>query len=107
MKATERPGAAQVTATPRSVTALRQMNLPSLQDVLEAPSGAEQRRSLCQPATSERPSSQETPVTRTSPPDELPSQTLALTPIGASGPGVVEVEADGAVVSLVLVIPSE
>ena len=39
MKATERPGAAQVTATPRSVTAPRQMNLPTLHDVREAPFG--------------------------------------------------------------------
>ena len=88
MKATERPGAAQVTATPRSVTAPRQMNLPSLQDVREAPSGAEQSPFLYQPATSERPSSQETPVTRTSPLEPAASQLLALTPIGASCPGV-------------------
>jgi hypothetical protein len=107
MKATERPGAAQVTATPLSVTAPRQMNLPSRQDVREAPSGAEQSPFLCQPATSERPSSQETPVTRTSPVEPVPSQPFALTPIGASCPGVVEVEAGGAVVSPEPVVSSE
>src|SRR6476469_3880454 len=104
MKATERPGAAQVTATPRSVTAPRQMNPPTLQDIREAPSGAEQPVFLCQPATSERPNSQETPVTRTSPLEPVASQLLALTPTGASCPGVVEV---GAVVSLAPVVSSE
>lgn len=107
MKATERPGAAQVTATPRSVTAPRQMNLPSLQDPREAFLGAEQSLFLCQPATSERPSSQETPVTRTSPLEPLPSQSFALTPIGASPAGVVEGEAGGTVISLAPVVSSE
>ena len=107
MKATERPGAAHVTATPRPVIAPRQMNLPSLQDVREAPFGAEHSPFSCQPATSVRPRSQETPVTRTSPLEPLPSQALALTPSGASCPGVVEVEAGGAVGSLAPVVSSE
>ncbi len=83
MKATERPGAAQVTATPRSVTALRQMNPPTLQDIREALAGNEQSPFFCQPVTSERPSSQETPVTRTSPPEPMTSQLVDRTPTGA------------------------
>src|SRR3954470_22122675 len=106
MKATERPGAAQVTATPRSVTSPRQTNLPSLQNIREAFSGAVQLPFLCQPETSERPSSQETPVTRTPPLEPVAPQPLALTPIGPL-PGVVEVEACGAVVSPVPVSSEE
>jgi hypothetical protein len=106
MKATERPGAAQVTATPRSVTAPRQTNVPSLQNIREAFSGAVQSPFSCQPETSERPSSQETPVTRT-PLLEPPSQALALTPTGASCPGAVEVEAGGAALSPALVSSEE
>src|SRR4051794_36997110 len=83
------------------------MNLPSLQDIREASVGFEQALFLYQPATSERPSSQEAPVTRTWPVDPPPPQPFARAPTGASCPGVVEVEARGAVVSLAPVVSSE
>jgi hypothetical protein len=102
MKATERPGPAQVTAMPRAVTAPRQVNLPSLQEVRDAPGGDAQALFLYQPATSSRPSSQETPVTRISPPEVGPSpQRSARAPCGASGDFEVDAGGPAGVVSLV------
>jgi hypothetical protein len=81
-KEIERPGAAQVTAMPRSVTAPRQVSPPNLQEVREAPAGAEQLLVRPQAAATVRPEAQGSPVTRT-PPEaaaETPGQLFALTP---------------------------
>jgi hypothetical protein len=95
MKEIDRPASAQVTATPRSVIAPRQISRPILQELREAPAGGVQRGSRLQAATVKRPVSQETPVTRSSVVAVSPPQGLALTPTGASVFGAPEVGAGG------------
>ena len=99
--ATVRPGLAQVTAMPRSVTAPRQVSPSTLQEVRDASTGDEQLSSAFQAATVERPAAHEAPVTRISPANAPPPpQLFALTPTGAPPCGVVEVVAGSPVVSV-------
>jgi hypothetical protein len=97
MKEIDRPASAQVTATPRPVTAPRQVRRPILHELREAPAGGAQRGLRLQAATVKRPVSQETPVTRSSVVAVSPLHGLALTPTGASVFGAPDVDAGGAV----------
>lgn len=102
MNATDLPGAAQVTATPRSVTALRQTRPWTRQLPREAASGIVQFSALTQEEATLRPSAQPTPVTRTaSTPFPAAPHAFARVPAGApEGAAPVDSVLAGTVVSV-------
>ncbi len=86
-KATELPGRAQLTATPRSLAAPRQRYSPTVQEKRDSPAGLEQPGAFAQEATTPRPMSQPTPVTRSCsvPATVVSPQLRAEAPGGAFG----------------------
>src|SRR5262245_38954370 len=87
MKAIERPGRAQVTASPLPTELVRHLNPPTVQAERDSPAAGEHPDFACQPAAIFLPFAQLTPVTRSSTASSpVLRQARAVTPVGPSAP---------------------